>query len=631
MYILEIIPLQKGIPRDTLSYFSMREIPLGAIVEIPFRSNTITGIVINSLSARDIKTNLRSSSFSLKPVGSIIHDQSFPAPILRGLQEISENTLVPMGTLVSTFFPDNVLEHYLEWKPMESISDIRIIELPEKKRFDYYVVLAKESLAKSHSIIFVAPTTIQIEKIVAACADHFEKTDIVYLSGSIKPEKREAIYEQLKTTREPKIICVTPGFFILPTDMVRSCVIDSYHSNYYVQDFGQRFDYRFIITKLAKIFGYSQYYADSIHSPEFSELIETRKAYLDRGTVRADSQVPISVVQKETKNEPLYISPFFASRTISLIKKKLADNVPIFIFAGRKSIATATVCNDCNYTVTCPNCTAVMHLVKKNPLSESDNPTQAGRMFVCNRCETEIPPMNRCPHCLGWNLIPLGVTIESIHDELQKIFPDANLFKSTQDITKTESACKKLVTTWNKNGGILIGTQKIIPYIDQVPISIVASYDQCISVPDYRTMFQAVYLFQAIYEKTAERMIIQSRDAMQEFLIDYAQQNIDKIIKNEEALRTEYHFPPSYILITVTMSDIARRDHMRAKDFLKRPFAPFEHSIQSQFFEQSQMYEITGKIHIKKQTWIDKGSEIKHLIQFMQTMRSDADIQILGI
>jgi primosomal protein N' len=126
-------------------------------------------------------------------------------------------------------------------------------------------------------------------------------------------------------------------------------------------------------------------------------------------------------------------------------------------------------------------------------------------------------------------------------------------------------------------------------------------------------------------------MIIQSRDATQEFLIDYAQQNMDKIIKNEEMLRTEYHFPPNYILITVVISDIARRDHMRAKDFIKRPFAPFEHSIQSQFFEQSQTYEITGRIHIEKQVWVDKNREIQQLINFMQTMRSDADIQIFGI
>lgn len=631
MYILEIIPLQKGIPRDTLSYFSMREIPLGALVEIPFRSNTITGIVINSLSARDAKANLRASSFSLKPIGSILHNQSFPATLLRGLQEISENTLIPIGTLISTFFSENLLEYYLSWKPPELSSDIRIIELPEKKRFDYYITLAKESLAKSHSIVFVAPTTIQVEKIAAACAQQFDTADIIYLSGSIKPEKRASIYEELKTSSNPKIICVTPGFFVLPMNTIKTCIIDSYHSDYYIQNFGQRLDYRYIITKLAKTFGYNQYYADNIHAPEFSELTETRKAYLDRGTVKTDSPVPISLVQKEAKNEPLYVSPLFASQTISLIRKKLADNVPIFIFSGRKSIATATVCNDCNYTVTCPNCTSVMHLIKKNPLSESDNPTQAGRMFVCNRCETEIPPMNRCPHCLGWNLIPLGITIESIYDELHKIFPDATILKSTQDITKTESACKKLVAIWNKGGGILIGTQKIIPYIDQVAISIIASYDQCVSVPDYRTIFQTTYLFQAIYEKTTERMIIQSRDAMQEFLIDYAQQNMDKIMKNEEVLRAEYHFPPNYILITIVMSDIARRDHMRAKDFIKRPFAPFEHSIQSQFFEQSQTYEITGRIHIQKQAWIDKNREIQQLVNFMQTMRSDADIQIFGI
>ena len=72
MHILEVIPLQKGIPRDSLSYFSLKEIPLGALVEIPLHSKTISGIVIGKTDARDMKASIRSGTFSLKPVGAII-------------------------------------------------------------------------------------------------------------------------------------------------------------------------------------------------------------------------------------------------------------------------------------------------------------------------------------------------------------------------------------------------------------------------------------------------------------------------------------------------------------------------------------------------------------------------------
>ncbi len=110
MYILDIIPLRKGIPRDTLSYFSARQVPIGALVEIPLQSKTISGIVINQTDARDMKSSIRSGSFSLKQIGAVIAEKGFPSKILTTLQHISLETLIPVGTLLTTFFPDKIFE-----------------------------------------------------------------------------------------------------------------------------------------------------------------------------------------------------------------------------------------------------------------------------------------------------------------------------------------------------------------------------------------------------------------------------------------------------------------------------------------------------------------------------------------
>lgn len=625
MYILEIIPLQKGIPRDTLSYFSMREIPLGALVEIPFRSKTIQGIVIHSHAARDMKANLRSNSFSLKPVGAIVDGNGFPFQLLKGLREISDDTLLPVGTLIASFFEDSLFDYFTKWTPMQDRkTEIRIVELSEKQRFDHYVMLARESLAKDQSILFVAPTVAQIDRLTEKFKGSFEKTQIIELTGAIKPANREKIYTELSQDTAAKIVCVTPQFFVVPLKNITCCVLESFHSPYYVQDFNQFYDYRFIIIKLARIFGYLQYFADSIHSPEFSYFIDERKAYLDRETKKT-AHAPIAIIQKETFNEPYYTSAIFASDVVALIKEKLVKKIPIFIFTARKSIATATVCRDCNYTVTCPNCTAVMHLIKKNPLSDSD------RMFVCNRCDTEVPPMNRCPHCLGWNLIPLGVTVESVSDELQRLFPDALLYKSTQTLTSTESKCKKLVHNWQETGGILIGTQKILPHLNESPISIIASYEQCMSIPDYKTISQTLWLFQNLLEKTTEHFVIQTRDKTEEFLQLYKKQDLTTLINIDQSLRKEYHFPPDYVFTTIEISEIARRDHLRAKEYLKKPLDEFEHTIQSQFFENSQTYQITAKIHIPQKQWAENGPEILKLRSLLRSLKSHTHIEISGL
>ena len=110
MYIVETIPIRKGIPRDTLSYFSARPIPIGALVEIPLHSQQIEGIVVGVSPVRDMKASIRTGNFSLRPVTSIIRDLGFSKPILESLCRVSEQNLIPVGTLISTFFPEPVFD-----------------------------------------------------------------------------------------------------------------------------------------------------------------------------------------------------------------------------------------------------------------------------------------------------------------------------------------------------------------------------------------------------------------------------------------------------------------------------------------------------------------------------------------
>ena len=49
MFIATIIPIQRGIPFDTLTYYSSEDIVCGAIVEIPFGRQTIYGLVLESV------------------------------------------------------------------------------------------------------------------------------------------------------------------------------------------------------------------------------------------------------------------------------------------------------------------------------------------------------------------------------------------------------------------------------------------------------------------------------------------------------------------------------------------------------------------------------------------------------
>lgn len=624
MHILEVIPLQKGIPRDSLSYFSLKEIPLGALVEIPLHSKTISGIVIGKTDARDMKASIRSGTFSLKPVGAVINEKGFPSKIIQALWNISTETLIPTGTLISNFFPDPVFEYFQNWKSLvREKPELRLIELPTSDRFDYYKVLVREAFAKKMSIQFISPTVIENDTLVQFLIDTCGKDKIVTLSGGMTPIKRERIYKELLETETPIAICTTPQFFIIPRNDIGSCIIESSASPYYIQDFSQSIDYRTIIVRIAETLGMNRYFSDSIVSPEQKQLIENRKAFMDRTSTKTKNAAPVLLFEKEAFNDPYYVSPILSSKAIVTIKEMIIQKKPVFIFSARKGVASVTTCRDCGYTVHCPNCNNIMQLIKKNPLAESD------RVFSCSRCETEVPAMNRCPHCSGWNLIPLGITTESISEELKKFFPDQIILQSNNEITKTDSACKKTVKAWQESNGILIGTQKIIPYLENIPTTIVASFEHCMSIPDFQTPFHILWLFQKLYEKTTDYFCIQTKDINNSLLTSFSKQHIEPYITEDLDLRKLYHYPPFATLITIVLTNIKRKDHPQAKEYLKKSINEYEHSIQSQFFEYGQYYELMAKIHVPMEDWLNPESIKKQqLLSFLQSIRNHADITI---
>ena len=56
MYILDVIPIAKGILREKLTYFSAKDIPLGSLVEIPVRKKLIKALVIDKKAVTDAKS-----------------------------------------------------------------------------------------------------------------------------------------------------------------------------------------------------------------------------------------------------------------------------------------------------------------------------------------------------------------------------------------------------------------------------------------------------------------------------------------------------------------------------------------------------------------------------------------------
>lgn len=623
MYIVDVIPLQKGIPRDTLSYFSARPIPLGSVVDIPLHSRTITGIVITQHEARDIKSSIRSGTFSLKSVTRVHTDISFPKKLLEVIATMSTTTLIPAGTLVTHFFSGETLDFFVRHAPSEkNAADMRIINLPQETRWNYYLTLASDGLQKNNSVVIIAPTALEVAEL-ETFLKHRHSDRVVGLHGNLSEKKKTEVYQKIMTSSQPLLICATPSFAIIPKNDCGVVIFESVNSPYYINSFQGTIDYRVILMALWEVLGGARYLGDGFISSQEQTLIDRRVAFLERSEDRLNQQTKITIVKKDTFSDPEYQSALFSIKILDYIRTCIEHNKKIFIYAARKSIATTTVCRDCGFTVRCPNCHQGMQLIKKNPLSEHD------RVFSCNVCHTESPAMNRCPECSGWNIIPLGITTHALAEELTKWFPDIPIYQSNSDLTKTDPACKKIVTTWQSTGGILIGTQKIIPFLRNIDVSLIASFEHCMSIPHYETENSLIWMLSKILENTRDQFIIQTKYADYPMLQSLSQYTLIPWLQDDMCLRKTYHVPPFATMITVELSSIARKDHLSAKDYLKKGAQSFPHTIQSQFFEHSQTYTLTMQITLMNKSTISTQEKTR-LHQFLQGIRTHGIVTIDG-
>ena len=71
MNIIEVIPISRGIGKESLSYFTAENISNGSIVEVPVRNKKVNALVISQRKVEDMKSSIKTASFTYKKVGKI--------------------------------------------------------------------------------------------------------------------------------------------------------------------------------------------------------------------------------------------------------------------------------------------------------------------------------------------------------------------------------------------------------------------------------------------------------------------------------------------------------------------------------------------------------------------------------
>ncbi|HTH93229.1 MAG TPA: hypothetical protein VL576_01995 [Candidatus Paceibacterota bacterium] len=549
MYIATVIPIGKGIPFDTLSYFSTQILDAGTIVQVPFGRQRINAIISDCQSLAEAKTAVKQASFSLKKITLVMGKVPLYTAVMEGLQEAAARTLSPIGSIAGAVIP-NMLFEYITGEKMVTLSEEQ--SSIEKKyseesvigttieRTDYYKRLIRTSFAAKKSIVFIAPTIRHLEQWKAVLQKGIPKHVISFHSKNSKKELRSS-FATLKQNDRPLLIFVTPGYSMIPRQDIGIIVAEDESSTLYKTNDRFKTDLRVFFGAFAKAGELQMYWGDTI--PRFETLELTHKTQLPR-TFVPEKLTIVPIEQYRT---------ILPTEVIEIIRHAEKKKRRLYIYANRKGVAPLSRCADCGTVVQCEVCSLPMVLRNRRNAEGNEE-----RYFVCTHCAATLPATHTCTYCGSWNINPVSIGTESIRDAVSDIVGAEYVTTIDDDLTPDSSTIEQLLTANEKQKfAIVIGTIKVLPFLKNINYCLFPFFDRQLSTPSLYTTEQVLRLIMETNERAIDGVLLFTRQPDFPFIKQLEMQKLNAIIHDELTVRKELGYPPfgSIVKVSITVSE----------------------------------------------------------------------------
>ena len=627
MKILTVIPISKGIFKNNLSYFTIKDVKPGSIVTVQVRKKNVPAVVISSVPVKNLKSDLKKSEFSLKPIKSIVSDSFFRPEFIEACQIAGDYFVSPPGLIIKNFIPAKILEldnpssNNKEGKE-NGYFEASLLQMTKRERLQNYKSIIREEFAKGKSIFFCLPTLSDINRFSNELQKGIEKYSFV-MHGNLPNKKVKEIWIKALKEKHPVLIIATKSFFSLPRNNISTIIIENESSPFFKSQTRPYADARKFAEILASKIKAKLIFGDSmIRTGTYSRLNPTMtvsRILSEAEQIIIDMNQESSTWQK-TKNFPL-----ISLKLQKIIKEAHENKEKIILFVNRRGYYPYTVCNDCMRTLLCEKCETPLVLHKKED--------EKNVKFICHKCLKETLAPEKCPYCQSWRLMTLGIGIQKITEEIEKIFPHIKLFRIDSDLIKNPKQGNETIKNFlGAPGSILVGTEILFSYINHsVERVAVISLDSLFTLPDFRTnekVFNTILKLRNLSQKT---FLIQTRMPDKNLFNDAIRGNISGFYKNELDARKESGYPPFKLLIKITIekknSSELKKDLEKTEKMLEK-WNPLAYPAFIPKVKNMHIWHLLLKID--PQTWPDKQQELRQILFFLQPLcKVDVDPESL--
>ncbi len=552
MYVIEVIPIARGIGKETLSYFAAENIPLGAIVEVPVRSRKLPGLVVRKRNAHEIKSEIKSASFIIKKVGKIKFSDFFLPAFIETAEKMSRYTSTTTGTALNAMTPKSILEYAQSKKAKLHVThrqhslEKQSLQRSDEERYDIYKSLIREEFARKSSVFILLPTALEARNLYETLKKGIENYSFLFYNAQKVKEQQAKIHQAICDTH-PILIVATGPYLSLPRSDIGTYIVERESSRFYKQlsrpfiDWRRCAEFQAESGKKRLILADNLLRIETIWKTKEGELVEHEPLSFKV----FDSFAPIVIDMKSPKGARV---PFrvFSEELSRIIEETTFKNGRVFLFGARRGLAPSIICGDCGASVTCLSCGTGMVLHQGTGKDD--------RSFLCHHCGEKRPAEERCLSCGSWKLESFGIGSELIEQEVRKIAPKATVFRLDKESATTEKQAEAISKKfYSTPGAVLIGTETSLPYLSEsVNCAAIVSFDSFFSIPDFRINERIMGIILKIRKLSRESSLIQSR-VVDEKILEYGVRgNLLDFYKDEVKLREAYGYPPFKTLFKIS-------------------------------------------------------------------------------
>ncbi len=528
MFVLDVIPFSRSGIIGSLTYRSRENLQPGTLVEVSLRRARVRGIVVGSSGVLEAKALLKSASFLLRS-SDVVQVGILAPELVTTAQAVAEYHATQLGSVLATLFAETLPKNLASDMSPGSGFRTEHVEAPLARRFIEYHKIIEQGARESRTTLLVAPTLAEVERYSRL----FREYKPTVLSGAKNGARREAAIEE--ACAAPTLVITTPSFSFVPITHMHALIVERPSAGTY---------------QLQK-------------RPALDMLVALRLLAQARGTTLALGDYPLPL---EYRAEPSQGLPESSLGTIAILDSKKKEDekdtsawqavpAPMLqalaatleaggraaVLAVRRGYAPAVVCRDCGTTVRDAQGRGLSLSIEGGVrvLRSADGTSIRGASMLCDLCGS-------------WNLLPLGVGIERVVEELAEAFPETPLIRFDTDTIKTPTAARKAIEALQEPGTLTVGTEFLLPWLPtdkQLDLATVPSADSLLALPFWKARERLVRIGLTLRER-ALHTLINTRRADDLAFAALAEPSSADFFTEETGLRKALGYPPFSTLIS---------------------------------------------------------------------------------